>query len=141
MSETVTVRRTIPASREELFDAWLDVESLRVFMCPPPPSDIPSDVRIDPRVGGGFEIVMHHQGQDYTHRGVYRVIDRPSRLEFTWISRGTDQGETLVTVEFHERDGQTEVVVTHQGLPSAESALDHSKGWGHILVRLDGVVS
>ncbi len=136
MTDPITVRRTIAASREELFDAWLDVESLKVFMTPPPPSDIPSDVRIDPRVGGSFEIVMHHRGQAYPHHGVYRVIDRPSKLEFTWISRGTDHAETLVTVEFHERGEETEVVVTHQGLPSPDSALDHSKGWGHILELL-----
>ena len=70
------------------------------------------------------------------HTGVYRVIDRPRRLVFTWHSNGTDQKETLVTVDFLPAGAKTEVVVTHEMLPeSARPA--HSRGWTSGLEHLD----
>ena len=43
---------------------------------------------------------MQGDEKTYPHHGVYRVIDRPRRLVFTWISHGTEGCETLVTVDF-----------------------------------------
>lgn len=55
---SVTVRRTIEASAEELFDAWLDPEAVADWMRPAGIER--TRARIDPRAGGAFEIVMHH---------------------------------------------------------------------------------
>ena len=70
------------------------------------------------------------------HKGVYRIIDRPTRLAFTWITAFTENRETLVTVDFIRLGQRTEVVVTHEQLP--ESALpSHHKGWTSGLEHLD----
>ena len=130
---TVTVRRTIAATAEELFDAWLDPASAAEFMNPE--RDRPSDVTIDARVGGEFSIVMHGPTKSYPHRGAYRVIERPRRLVFTWISEATHQGESLVTVEFTAGKGDTEVVITHELLPESMAGA-HIRGWTAILELL-----
>jgi uncharacterized protein YndB with AHSA1/START domain len=133
-SAAVVVRRTIAASAEDLFDAWLDPEALAQWMRP---GTINSTVaRVEPRVGGGYEITMQGQSGPIVHKGVYRVIERPRRLVFTWISGPTEQKETLVTVDFLKLDQRTEVVVTHEQLP--ESAMpSHRKGWTSGLEHLD----
>jgi uncharacterized protein YndB with AHSA1/START domain len=84
------------------------------------------------RVGGSFRILMKGPKQDYDHTGEYRVIDRPSKLSFTWISMGTDLKSTLVTVELFERKGATELILTHENFPSSESVGRHAGGWGKI---------
>jgi uncharacterized protein YndB with AHSA1/START domain len=33
-SHSLTIRRLISATREEVFDAWLDAEGMRTWMCP-----------------------------------------------------------------------------------------------------------
>lgn len=131
----VVVRRTIAASAEALFDAWLEPAALAIWMRP-------SAVRyttatIDPRVGGRYEIIMKTESETYPHTGEYRVIDRPRRLVFTWCSRGTEQKETLVTVDFLESQGATEVVVTHERL-SASARPSHTEGWTSALAHLQG---
>ncbi|MDH5537904.1 MAG: SRPBCC domain-containing protein [Rhizobacter sp.] len=84
---TVIVRRDIEASADELFDAWLDPASLAVWMRP---GDIThAEVNVDPKIGGDFEIVMHSPTGAHVHKGQYRVIERPHRLVFTWLSAGT----------------------------------------------------
>ncbi len=129
----IIVRRAIAASAEDLFDAWLDPESLTQWMIPP---DITHIVpKVNATVGGTFEIVMHHTSLGpVPHRGVYKVIDRPRRLVFTWSSPATHDLETLVTVEF--RAGQprtTEIIITQEGLPDAEAEQKHTRGWTGIL--------
>ncbi len=130
----VTVRREIAASAEELFDAWLDPASIAVWMRPP--GIARSTATVDAREGGAFEIVMHSAEGPILHTGVYRVIDRPRRLVFTWISPATRQTETLVTVEFLARRRTTDVVVTHERLPDEETVPSHTDGWCQVLELL-----
>jgi uncharacterized protein YndB with AHSA1/START domain len=132
-SAAVVVRRTIAASAEKLFDAWLDPISLSQWMRP---GTINKTVaQVDARVGGNYEIVMHADSGPIVHTGVYRVIDRPKRLAFTWQSMHTGPGETLVTVDFVRLDQRTEVIITHEQLP--ESARPgHTNGWTTALERL-----
>ena len=125
-SAAVVVRRTIAAPAEDIFDAWLDPEALATWMRP---GTIKSTVaKVEPRVGGRYEINMQGEAGAIPHSGTYRVIDRPKRLVFTWQSPHTGPGETLVTVDFVRVGPGTEVVVTHERLP--ESARDaHRRGW------------
>jgi uncharacterized protein YndB with AHSA1/START domain len=130
----VVVRRTISASAEELFDAWLDPEALAAWMRP---GTIRSTVaKLEPRKGGSYEITMHSQSGPLVHRGVYQQIDRPRRLVFTWASPGTEFRDTLVTVDFVPVDKRTEVIVTHEQL-SASAQPSHSMGWTHGLANLE----
>jgi len=130
----VVVRRTIAASAEDLFDAWLDPQALAQWMRP---GTIQSTVaHVEPRVGGRYEITMQAASGPILHQGVYRTIDRPRRLVFTWTTAFTEDQETLVTVDFVRLDSRTEVIVTHEQLP--ESALpSHHKGWTSGLEHLD----
>lgn len=131
---TITVRRTIAAPAEALFDAWLDPASAAEIMRPG--GGAPADVTIDARVGGNFSILMHGATKDHPHHGTYRTIERPRRLVFTWFSEGTGQQESLVTVEFKAGKDGTEVVLTHAQLPEA-MAEPHTRGWTDILEWLE----
>jgi uncharacterized protein YndB with AHSA1/START domain len=132
-SAAVVVRRTIAASPERLFDAWLDPISLSHWMRPGGINS--TQARVDPRVGGEYEVIMRTDSTPIRHRGVYRAIDRPRRLVFTWESPPTDNRETLVTVDFIPKGKSTEVVVTHEQLP--ESALpSHANGWTSAIEKL-----
>ena len=135
MSEPLVVRRTIRISRERVFDAWLDPVRLARFMRPG--STARATAELDPRVGGHFRIIMYHPNAPAgtEHTGEYLLIDRPSRLSFTWRSVNTDDRTTTVTIDFFDRDGATEVVLTHTELPPQQID-NHRKGWSDILAAL-----
>jgi uncharacterized protein YndB with AHSA1/START domain len=127
--------RVLSASAEEVFDAWIDPESLAVWMCPG--SVQRSVVEVDPRVGGRFRIVMQGPDCDLEHTGEYLVLDRPHRLVFTWISGATEGRSTTVSVELLPRGpGRTELTLTHEGLRDEATAAKHRSGWGDILDKL-----
>jgi uncharacterized protein YndB with AHSA1/START domain len=83
---SVTVRREIAAPAEDLFDAWLDAQSLGSWFRP---CGGETRAETDPRVGGTFRIVMVDDESSIVHTGTYREIDRPRRLVFTWSSPAT----------------------------------------------------
>jgi uncharacterized protein YndB with AHSA1/START domain len=128
------LRRIYSDSREEIFDAWTDPEKMREWLCPVG-ATIPF-IEVDLRVGGAFRIDMQSEHGLHSHTGEYREITRPEKLVFSWSSINTQHEETLVTVELIERGQQTELVLTHEGLPDKEAGEMHAMGWGSILDRL-----
>jgi uncharacterized protein YndB with AHSA1/START domain len=132
--EELVVRRVLPVERERVFAAWLDPASLATWMRPGGMTG--ALVELDPRVGGRFRILMQRDQDAYEHQGEYLAIEPPSLLSFTWISSATDLRPTVVTVELHERDGGTELVLTHRRLP-AERVDAHRRGWTDIVRLLE----
>lgn len=96
---------------------------------------------LDLRVGGRFRIEMKHaKGNVHCVVGTYREVRPPERLVYTWAWEGKDMGETLVTVEFLDRGGSTEVRLTHELFPTSEMRDEHAKGWNGCLDHLAGVL-
>jgi hypothetical protein len=54
----------------------------------------------------------------------------------TWTSKATGGQPTLVTVEFLEAAGGTELVLTHEGIPSRDVVNLYRTGWSQILDRM-----
>lgn len=133
-SDRLVIRRVMPATREEVFAAWLDPEGMRTWMCPG--DVVTAEAEVDPRVGGALRIMMKSPTRTYEHTGEYQVVEPPAKLVFTWISKGTDYQPTLVTVEFLDRGTRCEMVLTHERFPTADAVQRHRSGWGQIADRL-----
>jgi uncharacterized protein YndB with AHSA1/START domain len=132
----VTVRREIAAPAEDLFDAWLDAQSLGSWLKPDGIRETRAET--DPRVGGAFRIVMVDDESSIEHTGIYREIDRPHRLVFTWSSSATRFRDSVVTVTFQPSSSSSTVVEIHQvGLPDEEARVGHHAGWSDALRELD----
>ena len=135
----LVIERTIDATPEEVFDAWLDSEMLAVWMRPGNMTH--STVDVEPKVGGRFKISMHGPSGVRVHTGVYRELDRPRRLAFTWASPATEFEETLVTILLRADRGKTILTLTHDGLAKDTIKAAHVMGWTRILELLDQSLS
>jgi uncharacterized protein YndB with AHSA1/START domain len=72
-------------------------------------------------------------GAPFTVQGVYRLVERPRALAFTWLPSWQDGAvETLVRFDLEEKDGVTTVRVTHSGLTTEKLRKQHG-GWSDIL--------
>ncbi len=132
---TVHVNKTIHASIEDVFDAWLNPKMLSKFMLPMP--GMPeSEVENDPREGGSFSIVMHAGDDKLLHRGKYLKITRPNRLVFTWASHCSVDNST-VTINFTKiDDSKTKISLSHVNFIDEKTRSDHEGGWDNILAKL-----
>ncbi|MGV6847210.1 MAG: SRPBCC family protein [Marinibacterium sp.] len=137
---SLEITRHLPYPPERVFDAWLDPVLLARFMVPGPGMRQPQ-VTTDPRVGGTFTILMDSPSEPngWPHRGEYLIIDRPNRLQFTWVSAFT-QDDSTVTLDFTPRDGGTDLRLTHIRFPHEESRTNHESGWTEILAQLENAL-
>jgi uncharacterized protein YndB with AHSA1/START domain len=72
-------------------------------------------------------------GKPFEVRGVYRIIEPPRVLAFTWLPSWDEEAtETLVRFDLTERGGVTIVRLTHSGFASEGSRMRH-QGWPQIL--------
>lgn len=134
------VTRTIPAPPEAVFRAWTEPDRIRQWSCPPGGTIRDSQVDLVP--GGPYRLLIEaEQGTLHTAFGVYREVDAPNRLVYTWDWEEPESaiGETLVTVEFIADGASTEVVLSHEGFPATEAAEGHRLGWTWSLERLEGL--
>jgi hypothetical protein len=60
---------------------------------------------------------------------------------FTWIGPLTNNVNTLVTVELNPRGDETDLVLTHERLPTPAIREGHTMGLGNILDHLADAVS
>jgi uncharacterized protein YndB with AHSA1/START domain len=129
----IQVRRRIPEPRKVVYEAWIDPEGLKEWMCP---GDIISaEATLDVRVGGSFRITMRSKERVHEHVGTYQIVDPPAKLSFTWLGIENPNEITLVTVEFVDQGDACELVVTHERFRKAEIAEGYEMGWGTIATR------
>ena len=129
--------RRFAAPRETVFRAWTDPSELAQWFGPKGMSV--RDVDIDLRAGGHYRLEMYEADGVYPLSGVYREVNPPARLVFTWIwGHGEIEGvETLVTIDFAEtKDGGTLLTLTHERLPSRIARGKHEQGWMSTLESL-----
>jgi uncharacterized protein YndB with AHSA1/START domain len=125
----LSVRRRMPAPREVVYEAWIDPQGIREWMCP---GDVVSaEASLDVRVGGSYRIVMKAKDRDHVHTGIYQIVEPPSKLVFTWTQEGNDF-PSLVTVVFLDYGDESELVLTHERFPSVDIMKRYESGWGKI---------
>jgi uncharacterized protein YndB with AHSA1/START domain len=132
----LTVKRTISASRERVFNAWLSAETLAKFMQTPAPDNGPTRVSNDPVKGGRFTIIMVTPDKEIAHSGTYLEIVPHSRLSFTWESPYS-LDDSVVTIDFAEpAPGTTDITLRHVKFRSEDARRGHEHGWSAILGNL-----
>lgn len=136
------LERTFEASREAVYDAWTNPEVLRRWWAAAPDWSTPL-VEVDLRVGGRYRLSMQDPvaSEPHTVGGEYIEVRRPERLAYTWTWEGDPESQrgsagSLVTVDFHEEDGATRVVVTHSGFDGEDVRVQHEHGWTGCLDNL-----
>ena len=138
---TLRLERTFAAPRERVFRAWTDAAELSRWFAPTD-EHTTKVIALDVRVGGRYRVKMHSPGgKVYTVVGTFREVRPPEKLVFTWAWEGKDMGETLVTLEFHDRKGSTDLVLTHELFPTQELRDEYNKGWDGCLSRLAKLVA
>jgi uncharacterized protein YndB with AHSA1/START domain len=139
-ADTISLRieRWFDAPRELVFKAWTDPEHLAKWWGPEGVT-IPV-YEVDARVGGKFRTCMAGpDGSENWVQGVYREVEPPRRLVFTWAweEDGVPGHQTLVTVELSDANGGTNLVLTHEGFETEESCQKHNSGWSSSLNCLE----
>ena len=124
-SETIGLRMTreLPATPEEVFDAYTDAEKQKIWYSILDEEPGIVEIEVDLRVGGK-QVAVWGPNRDtlFREEQVFLEIDRPHRL-VTESSGSDPSGQTMsthVVVTFEPSDVGTLVTVEQTGFPTPE---------------------
>ena len=122
--------REFDAPIQAVFDAFVDPEQLPKWWGP---EEMTVPVcEMDVREGGAWKTVMRSKdGKEHTVTGVYKQIQPPTKLVFTWgwVYDSGRGHETLVTIELSEHAGKTRMHFEQRTFAAAEHRDNHVHGW------------
>ena len=129
----LVIKRIVNAKRNKVFEAWTKPESLEKWFLPMSIASV--KVKNDFRVGGSYQIDMvSGEGEVYVHTGEYKEIKENEKLVFTWNSDWVKNSQ--ITLEFKDAGENTEIILTHEMLPTDETREEHRQGWSSIFDKL-----
>jgi len=138
---TLVITRTFNAPREMVFKMWTNPEHLARWMGP---VEYPAmKVDNDFRVGGKWRIGLHavDGSEDLWQSGVYREIDEPKKLAFTFMWEGmvggTPPRETFISIELEDVGGKTRMTFKQFLFDTVSNRNGHSYGWNSSFDRFD----
>src|SRR5262245_22594672 len=136
---TLRLVRVFKAERLRVFRAFTDPAQLRQWFCPD--GFTFTTLRVDPASGRATSFVMESRqtGERYAFTLEYEVVDEPDQIR--WISVWGDGfpepgRRTKATLSFRSVPGGTELTLTHENFPDAETRAHHGQGWGSGLDKL-----
>jgi uncharacterized protein YndB with AHSA1/START domain len=126
----IAVARTIHTSADKVFDLWLDPHSVGS-----PWYGVERAI-LNPVVDGLFYFAVMHKGRLWAHYGRFLQLERPHRIDYTWMSEATKGVESKVSLTLTQRGDMTDVLLNHLGVPDDELGHSHEEGWIWILSTL-----
>ena len=125
--EVLEIRRLFDAPRELVWRAWSNPEHIARWWGPE--TCWLEEVEMDFREGGSWAFWMRNGvGLDHRIGGMYRRIEQPGRLTFTYIN-AYDGHEMEVDLTFLERGGQTEMRFRQARFLNVAERDGHAEGW------------
>jgi uncharacterized protein YndB with AHSA1/START domain len=138
-SERAEVRRHLAAAPERVFAAFASAELVGQWLTPAPEVKL-SVLELDFREGGRYRFAYDTpEGQRMLVGGVYRNIEAPTRLVFSWLIEPPDVHagiESQVTVSIAASAGGSDLLIVHERFGRADANARHAEGWAGALEQL-----
>ncbi len=130
----LVIKKELDASTADVFAAWCKPELLMNWSFPF--QDWKSTTKNDFKIGGEYtHIVTDVDGALHTHSGKYLDIIPNQKIVFTW--NVVNMQDTLVTVLFQNKNGKTEITLTHENFPDSELRTRYLESWNGCLENLE----
>ena len=134
----LNISRVFDHPVEDVFNAWTDSELLKSWFCNN------GEAEFDIVEGGGFHVFIQCGSSGVAElKGEYLEVIKNKKIVFTWVWQNeplSSTGNTIVTVEFIDLEGRSEVRLLHEGFSSEEISSRHTEGWNEALDRLENRV-
>ncbi len=141
--DRVEVRRHLAATPQQVFACFAEARLLTRWLTPAPEIRL-TVLELDFRQGGGYRFAYHlPDGRTVIVGGLYRTIEPPSRIVFSWIIEPPDEHagiDSLVTVTIESEDGGSALTIRHERLLRTDAVARHREGWHGALDHLTEVL-
>jgi uncharacterized protein YndB with AHSA1/START domain len=143
--KVLVLRRTFPGvSAADVYDAWTRPELVARWYGPEGFANEIHEMELSE--GGNYRLTMQApDGSRYPLRGVFRTLQPPTRLVFTWMwetpPENADPRQTLVSIDISQEGPDVRLTLTHEGFPDESSVANHEMGWTGALGKLERMLA
>ena len=140
-SEPVNITQDFTVSKTELFSAWTEESALKSWWKPTGRtlSSVENEIKEGGKITYEFEDGDESTGQ-LTIEGEYKTALPEEKLVYTWNwivdNEALENGNYLLTVEFTELDGGSQISITQEKQSEDEGIHPHKEGWEEALESL-----
>ncbi len=120
----LVVTRTFNGPARIVFEAWTNLELLKLWWVPKSSGLKLLSWEADVRVGGKYRLKFAHPSAPNPMEFFGKYIEVTPHSRLAWTNEESDHGGAVTTVTFEERGGKT-LLVMHELYPSKE-ALDQA---------------
>jgi uncharacterized protein YndB with AHSA1/START domain len=142
-SERAEVRRHLSAPPERVFAAFSSAEVVARWLKPAPDVKL-TVLELDFREGGRYRFAYDTpEGQRMLVGGVYKKIEAPTRMQFSWLIEPPDVHagiESQVTVSIAPSADGSDLLILHERFERADANARHAEGWAGALEQLQGLL-
>jgi uncharacterized protein YndB with AHSA1/START domain len=132
------LERLIASPPEMLFALWIEPAELVKWWAPDGYAAVVD--MLDARPGGRWRALLRRpDGSGVATSGVYRIVEPPRRLAFSWAwedASGARGHETEVSVSFEPAPGGTRLVLVQQRFETRQARDNHDRGWAASFDRI-----
>jgi uncharacterized protein YndB with AHSA1/START domain len=135
------IKRVFPVSEDTVFAAICDSNKLRKWWGPKELSV--TNLNFRPEVGERYRIEMQPpDGNAFSIIGMFREINRPTRLAYTFAYEEPDEDdvETLVALTLRDLGGSTEISLSQGPFKTEARRALHRDGWMDSFDKLDQLI-
>lgn len=144
MSRRAEVRRHLSAAPERVFAAFSRAEVVEQWLTPAPDVKL-TVLELDFRPGGRYRFAYDTpDGERMLVGGVYRSIESPERLVFSWLIEPPDVHagiESQVTVTITPSAQGSDLLILHERFERADANARHAEGWAGALEQLQRLLT
>ena len=140
---TTTASRSIRIAWEfthpsvKVWQAWTDPAIAKVWFGSDPNGKVLA-AKMDVRIHGVFSVTFaNSDGTEFTAQGIYKEVNEPKRLVFTWGWANQPEVNELISLEFSPDGAGTLMTFEQSNIDPSTSMHNYEEGWRSTFQKLE----
>lgn len=137
MQNSVRISWSFSHPPAKVWQAWTAPSIAKLWFGSDPNGKV-LEAKFDVRVNGTFSVTFaNSDGSEFTCRGIYKEIDSPNRLVFTWGWANQPEVDELVTLQFTPTKGGTSMLFEQSNINPQTGLHNYDVGWRSTFQKLE----
>jgi uncharacterized protein YndB with AHSA1/START domain len=121
----------------KIWQAWTEPSIAKLWFGSDPNGNV-LDAKLDVQVNGSFSVTFaNSDGTEFTAQGIYKEVNEPKRLVFTWGWANQPEVDELITLEFSPDGDGTLMSFEQSNIDPSTTLHNYEEGWRSTFQKLE----
>lgn len=135
-NHSVQITWHFPHLPAKVWQAWTDSSIANLWFGSDPNGKV-LDAKFDVRINGSFSVTfVNSDGSEFTAQGIYKEIDEPKRLIFTWGWTNPQESAELISLQFTPDEHRTVMTFEISNI-DPNTLHNYEEGWRSTFQKLE----